>query len=55
MVFPFYKNPISKIVGGLYYFNLKIIKKPVINKYDVFYYENSSPSLFGGPIFFVYI
>lgn len=46
---------ILKVICSLHYFSPKSIKKTAIYKYQVFYCDNSVPSLFSQPISLVHI
>lgn len=49
------REPVLKVVGGLRCFGPEIIEKSTVNEHYVLYCDNSSPSLFSKPVFFVYI
>ena len=55
IAFASYRKLISKVVSGLYCFGPEIIRKSTFNEHYIFYCDNSFPSLFGKPIFFIYI
>ena len=49
------REPVLKVVGGLHCFGPEIIGKSTVNEHFVLHCDNSSPSSFGKPVFFVYI
>lgn len=55
MSFAFCREYIFKIVSSFHCFNLEIIRQPIVNKYYIFYYDNSFLSLFSQLVFFIYV